>query len=221
MNVIYLAIDWNMWGALGQWAGAIFTAIAVAVALWQVIEMKKQENKKNQQKGIIRFSLNDDKDQLEVILTNANVASIFVNKANLYRISEDSVRKQIGYEPIEDQRIQSEAHKLISQGDICKMTVPLDVLIDEVEKNNQMFYSAYFFSSSGGFFRRSLYVETKQGNQLEIYIPKDDKQIETQDLNEMELWETIVLNKKKVIASIASDKFFPGININIARDPND
>lgn len=209
--MFFLATNWEKWGALGQWAGAIFTAIAVAVALWQVIEMKKQENKKNQQEGTIRFSLND-KDLLEVILTNDNVAPIFVNKATLYRISEDSARKQIGYEPIEDQRIQSEAHKLIAQGDICKMTVPLDLLIDEVEKNNQMFYSAYFFSTSGGFFRRSLYVEKKQGNQLKVYIPKDQKQIETQDLNEMELWQTMILNEKKVISSIGSDKFFFGSN---------
>lgn len=214
--VIFLATNWEMVSAIGQVIGAIGTVAAVWIALLQIIEIRRQENRKNQQEGTIKFTPKGE-DQFEIILTNVNAAPIFVNKAALFRINEHPVRKQISYEPIEDQRIQSEAHKLITQGDICKMTVSLDLLLDEVEKNNHMFLSAYFFSTSGGFFRRSLYVEKKQEDQFEIHVAKEQK--ETRDLNEMDLWRTIVFKGKKVISSIESNKsIIIGDYININSD---
>lgn len=143
--MILLAINWEMWGALGQWAGALITTVAVGIALWQGLEMKKLEYKKNQQEAMISFSMNKKENQLEIILTNVNLPPIFVNKSNLYRIAENTERKQINYQPIEDQRIQAEANKLITQGDICKITVPVDLLIDEANKENKYLYQRIFF----------------------------------------------------------------------------
>lgn len=182
--MIYLTTNWEMWGALGQWMGAIFTGVAVSVALWQVIEMKRQMNKSSQQEGIIRFKLNED--HLDIILNNVNVAPIFVNESTLFRVSQHPVRKQMNYQPIEDQRIQYEAPKLITHGDICVMSVPIELLVNEAEKEDQIFMSAYFFSSSGAFFRRSFYVEKSQKGQVEVYIAKEQK--ETLDIKEMNPW---------------------------------
>jgi hypothetical protein len=104
-----------MWGALGQWAGAIFTAVAVSVALWQVIEMKRQSNKSSQQEGTIRFKLNED--HLDITLNNVNVAPIFVNESTLFRVSQHPVRKQMNYQPIKDSR-----RSVLTQSNIAKLT---------------------------------------------------------------------------------------------------
>ncbi|WP_165875716.1 hypothetical protein [Hazenella coriacea] len=183
-----------MWGALGQWAGALFTAIAVSVALWQVLEMKKQAQQDKEQKAIIRFLKTDG--NLEIILNNINSAPIYVSQSLIFHMCEHPFRKELYYEPMNDPQIQTDSPKLIGHGDVFKTIIPLDLFLDKVDQSRYSFFTTYFISSSGIVFRRSIYIEKRLEGTFDLYIANE--QMETQNIKDMKLWYTLIRNNQGI-----------------------
>jgi hypothetical protein len=55
----FSSLDWDMWGGLGQWAGAIATFIAVLIALKQTKISQKQTEASLEQTKIAIQQLED------------------------------------------------------------------------------------------------------------------------------------------------------------------
>jgi hypothetical protein len=177
--------SWEMWGALGQWAGAIGTVWAVTVALKQTkiglkqtqlaIEQMEDARKKEEETRVrekeamkpeltieVRTFAKEDVDiDIRIFLTNTKQIPAYIYEYELVSlyIHNNNVIENAP-EPIISNQIITKVPQLISFGAACITEIPLSILVKSIKSSHD----------SKGLFRCRFLLTTGDSHTISILI---------------------------------------------------
>lgn len=164
--------DWDMWGALGQWAGAIGTVWAVLVALRQAKEARKQAEEAKREaeeakrpKGKISYGILRESQKLLLILTNIKPIPIYILHTEVYEVNDASGEKLGSIK-----EFKWDGNKSIPMGDTCIIEVPFSTIRQAIGNRSDVLFHFHFRSSLGDLYGGTIYVRKNEKNDTDFYF---------------------------------------------------
>jgi hypothetical protein len=171
--------NWNMWGALGQIAGAIATVWTARIALRQVREARRQEEEARiREKEALKPELNisastkiEQKiDKICIYLTNVKTIPVYIHKYFIFSLvnlpdKSSNISGSFGGQLNEDD-IQTNNPQTIPFGDVYSIKIPIFSFIEVMKNHKQALFVCGFSKTIGAMDTCSIYVKLEYEREI-------------------------------------------------------